>query len=72
MARPNTGTPGKLPEFLTSPSLGAWFAARLADMLEAEKAEAHEGGTTRARRVELNNLERAVSQIEAYHAADAA
>lgn len=69
MARPTNGAPRKLPEFLTNEWLGEWFAAHLDEMAEREKADAASEGFTRARRVELDNLDRAVKAIRDYHAA---
>lgn len=62
MARPTANT-GTLPEFLTSPSVGDFFAGWLDEQIEALDRRSREEGSNRAIAWELRTLRRAHVQL---------
>jgi hypothetical protein len=63
---PKRSTPTALPEFMTSPSVGDFFAEWLDEQVKAYAAAQREQGNSRALGWELRTLERNSTQLAAF------
>jgi hypothetical protein len=58
-----------LPEFMLSPDLGEWLAAKIEQWVARDKTEAVEQNQSRVRAAEIRMGENAGAQIVSYHTA---